>query len=84
MKSNMSAEQASAIQRFINENGAVPQLSKLPIVRFRIKSTGNIVERNINDLVSHHLASKEEERKMRAQEKRREESQRWRPITGKW
>jgi hypothetical protein len=82
MKSNLSAEQAKAIKRFCDEKEAVPQMSVFPTVRFKIKESGEIVEKHLSILVHEHKVATEEEQKTRADEKKRKEREnKWKPIT---
>lgn len=79
MKSSLSEEQSAAIQRFCNEQNAVPMLSVFPFqVNFRIKETKEIITKTLADLVYAHKISKLEEQKTKAQEKKRiESSNKW-------
>lgn len=82
MKSNLSAAEATAIKRFCDERGAVPQMSVFPIVTFKIRETGEIVNKHLKDLVHEDKVAREEESKTRADEKKRiERENKWKPIT---
>lgn len=85
MGRKLSAEEAKAIQRFCDENGAVPQLSTFPVIRFLMKETNEIVEKPLSHLISMHNRSKEEEQKTKAMDKKREEREaKWKPTTGRY
>ena len=81
MKSNLTAEQAAAIERFRIENDAVLQLSAFPIITFRLKKSEAIVKKSLTDLVYEHQVAKLEESKTRADEKKRlEREEKWKPT----